>query len=100
MFKPTRKHQMSPSLTNIANAFQTSGWTTMTCLTKCVIPGQIGEIFGYEDYYVEDEKGQSLPPLTMEQPCQEAPNLMTSGTQLQVIKRPILLILPVHTQSG
>ncbi len=41
--------------TNVAS-FLFNGWMTTTRPTKCIVPGQIGQIIGYEDYYFEFER--------------------------------------------
>jgi hypothetical protein len=45
----------APSLTNV-NSFPVEGWMTTTCPTMSVVPGRIGKILGYEDYYFKSER--------------------------------------------
>jgi hypothetical protein len=44
----------APSPTNVAS-FLSNGWMMTTCPTKCIVPGQIGQIIGYKDHYFESE---------------------------------------------
>ncbi len=41
--------------TNVTS-FPFNGWMTTTRPTKCVVPGRIGQIISYEDYYFESER--------------------------------------------
>jgi hypothetical protein len=43
-----------PSPTNV-NSFPFDGWMTTTHPTKCIVPGQIGKILGFEDYHFESK---------------------------------------------
>jgi hypothetical protein len=55
MSKPTTPVPKSPSPTNVAS-FPTEGWLSTTRPTKCVVPGGINDIIGYEDYYINNER--------------------------------------------
>jgi hypothetical protein len=44
-----------PSPTNVSN-FPTKGWMSTTRPTKCVVPGCIGEIISYKDYYFKNKR--------------------------------------------
>ena len=44
----------APSPTDV-NDFLSDRWLTTTCPTKCIVPGQTGNIIGYKDYYFESE---------------------------------------------
>ena len=50
--RPTTK---PPSPINVSH-FPIKGWMSTTCPTVCVVPGQIGTIIGYEDYYIHKER--------------------------------------------
>ncbi len=50
-----RLSPMMPSPTNV-NSFPFDGWMMTTCPTKCVVPGQIGKILGFEDYYFKSKR--------------------------------------------
>jgi hypothetical protein len=43
------------SPTNV-NSFLVDGWMTTTRPMTSVVPGRIGKILGYEDYYFESER--------------------------------------------
>ncbi len=45
----------APSPTNVAS-FPFNGWMTTTRPTKCIVPGRIGQIIDYKDYYFESER--------------------------------------------
>jgi hypothetical protein len=45
----------APSPTNV-NSFPSDGWLTTTRPKNCIVPGQIGEILGFDDYYLESER--------------------------------------------
>ncbi len=55
MSKPTTPVPKPPSPTNVAS-FSTEGWLSTTRPTKCVVPGRINDIIGYEDYYIKNER--------------------------------------------
>ena len=44
-----------PSPVNVSH-FPTEGWMSHTRPTACVVPGRIGTIIGYEDYYIHAER--------------------------------------------
>jgi hypothetical protein len=46
--KPWLPPPKAPSPTNV-NCFPSDGWLTTTHPTKCIVPGQIGKILGFED---------------------------------------------------
>jgi hypothetical protein len=54
MSKLTTPVPKPPSPTNIAS-FPTEGWLSTTRPTKCVVPGRIDGIIGYEEYYIKNE---------------------------------------------
>jgi hypothetical protein len=51
----SKRQQKSTSPTNV-NAFPSEGWMTRTCPIACTIPGRIGDIIGFKDYYFEAER--------------------------------------------
>ncbi len=53
--KPCPPPPKAPSPTNV-NSFPPDGWLMTTRPTKCIVPGRIGEILGFEDYYFESER--------------------------------------------
>jgi hypothetical protein len=55
MSKPTTPVSKPPSPTNVAG-FPTEGWLSTTRPTKCIVPGCIDDIIGYEDYYIDNER--------------------------------------------
>jgi hypothetical protein len=96
--KPCLPPPKAPSPTNI-NSFPSNGW--MTHPTKCILPGRIGGILGFEDYYFESERvlctqaflvDALSTSMTVNTP-QEALNLMMRQGKLQHDGRPILKLL-------
>ncbi len=53
--KPCPPPPKAPSPTNV-NSFPSKGWLTTTHPKKCVVPGRIGKILGFDDYYLESER--------------------------------------------
>ncbi len=53
--KPCPPPPKAPSPTTV-NSFPSEGWLTTTRPKKCVVPGRIGEILGFNDYYLEPER--------------------------------------------
>jgi hypothetical protein len=53
----SKRQQKSTSPTNV-NAFSLEGWMTRTrpIAIACTIPGRIGDIIGFNDYYFEVER--------------------------------------------
>jgi hypothetical protein len=52
--KPCPPPPKAPSPTNVTS-FPSDRWLTTTRPTKCIVPGQIGEFFGFEDYSFKSE---------------------------------------------
>jgi hypothetical protein len=44
-----------PSPVNVSH-FPTEGWISHTRPTMCTVPGRIGTIIGYEEYYILEER--------------------------------------------
>jgi len=57
MPKPTNPSHAPkpPSPVNVSH-FPTEGWMSHTRPTVCIVPGRIGTILGYEDYYLHGER--------------------------------------------
>ena len=53
--KPCLTPPKAPSPTNV-DSFPSEGWLTTTRPKKCVVPGRIGEILGFDNYYLESER--------------------------------------------
>jgi hypothetical protein len=55
MTKSIPRTPKPPSPVNVSH-FPTEGWLLHTRPTTCVVPGRIGTVIGYEDYYIHEER--------------------------------------------
>jgi hypothetical protein len=54
MTKSIPRNPKPPSPVNVSH-FPTEGWLSHTRPTTCVVPGRIGTVIGYEDYYIHEK---------------------------------------------
>ncbi len=50
------KHQQKSTSPTNFNTFPSEGWMTRTRPIACTIPGRIGDIIGFNDYYFKAER--------------------------------------------